>query len=369
MSNNPYLAWPLWHWFTMNSQNIDSLGADIDSIRGIVAPILVDGKRVSSVPAEKVSDIDAQDAVSGGEVLAKRKDDIVLYDFIEDKIVRLSTFDVPVYALIVGVKMTAIPPTAITIYKGGRTKLTPNGGDIVPIVGTYTNMQYIIQLISNTINGRPYDIRERLTDEEREKVKDNLSAPIYHSTSIKRILDSYESCNATPSSQVATVDTNRINNIRSRISNMLTGKKPAGRAINIESGQYINSTHDRTIMEFKVRLDPNSPPINVKFSFPQNLPLDKRQQYIEMLKKNFHAEQVHTPITEERKATELNPVHIQSSSISSIFGEPEKFSSYIAKVNALERTKTLDISSTLSSLPTRPISEEIEEEEENYEED
>lgn len=399
MSNNPYLAWPLWHYFTMNSQNIDALEtptvdrrspsgsedgsrgrserdvnapSDLTIARGIVVPVVIREGTSSLVTPVTTENTDTQMSVQGGRALATRSGDVVVYDFMNDKIVRLSSFTGPVYIYIANTyqRVTKKPPTgSMVVLKGGRSTNTPNGGDILPFVGEPQHMNLLIQLIAALATGDNFDLRAQLTDEENGRIDNLLHRSVYNTPSVSRILNSYKTCGTARNE-----DTNLINNIGKKIATIASGKGQPGRSINIERGAFSNSKHDKTIMEFRVKLRQDGQPINVKFSFPQNIPVSKRDYYIDLLKKNFFAEQVHTPSVEERRSTEFNPVRIESSAISSIFGEPDRFSAYVEKVNMLERNKTLDTSATLSSLPSRPLEEEEEyndeeEDEENYEED
>lgn len=371
MTTNPYLAWPLWHYFTMNSQNIDAIGSDLTSIRAITSPILL-SKTDNTTTVERIPSIvytgDISASLAGGESLVARSNDIVLYDFMNDKTLRLSNLDSDVYLMINNTfqkNISKIPPTAYVILKGGKTASTPGGGDFIPFIGTPSMMNLLIQLIASTDTqgDEAYDIMSKLPEGEADRISTLLNRPIYSTASISRILKSYKSCSTTKNKRV-----NLVSDIRKKIDLIASGKVQPGKSINIVAGQFANSKNDKTIMEFKVKQTPDAQPVNVKFSFPQNISSSDRENYIDLLRKNFFAEQVHTPSIDERRATEFNPIRIETNSISSIFGEPEKFSKYIEKVNALERNKTLDTSATLSSLPSRSYQEE-EEEDEDYEED
>lgn len=359
MSSNPFLQWPLWHYFTLHFQNLESLGADISLIRPILTPILLDDDKVSIV-----SGATDEDSMRGGETLVRRKNDIVVYDFIEDKIRRLSSFHDPVYVYTIkAYKDLATKPShnSLIMIKGGKSNANPKGGDLLPFIGRPNDMVIMPDLITAAITGQPYDLWSKFDNMKRAEIEALLSRSIYSTPSIKAILTSYKTCNVSK-----TEDTNLINNIAKRITMYINGKTSSGKAINLETGSFSNTKHDKLILEFKVRLVRESQPVNVKFSLPQDIPSTRKEFYIDLLKKNFFAEQIHTPAIEERRATEFNPVTIESSTISSIFGEPEKFSKYIAKVNAIEKVQSLNPTVTLSSLPAK---EEEEEEEETFEED
>lgn len=332
--SNPYLNWPLWHYFTLHFQNLGSLASIIDQFRAVNE-------------SGRAMDV---------HLIKDNAKDIVVYNFVEDRIDRLDKY--PDAFLITGpsnlsnmLRAKTLSARALTIVKARPE----DGGDMIPLIGSAIYMAHIIALISSTIKGVPYDFRAKLSNEDNAKVEMELSSAVYKAPGIARILASYKECGIKPQEEE-----NLANSIASRISLFIQGRvpNPTNQAINIETGKIPMKKNDKIIQEYRVQLD-NNPPLNIKFSFPSGITEAKMRSYIRMLEENFKAVRVHAPSEEERRATVLNPVRIEGRSISSIFGQPEEFSQYIAKMNKVERPEIIETSALLANIPAQEEQEEM----------
>lgn len=348
-SGNPYTSYPLWHYFSLQFQNISLMGDSLVEFRAI----------------------DGSFDVNDHDLVGPLSEYITVYDFMNDSILRLSTISkvsrVIMYtgaaALLKAVKNKTIAPDTVVVVKNAPTQ----SGDMIPFIGTASKMSIIIQLLVAASRNTPYNFRAQLSNEENAKIDRLLERPIYTSSGIARILGSYKECSVPKSD-----NSNLVNAITKRIAMFIEGKyKTETSSINIEKGTVSNAKNDKTILEFKVQLDRGAP-INIKFAFPLDIPNNKKDAYIEMLKTHFKAEQVHTPSDDERRSTQLRPVRIESNSISSIFGSTDEFSRYIETINQRERPESIDTTSVLSELGTYKGDDEddVDEDEDNtYEED
>jgi hypothetical protein len=350
-SGNPYTSYPLWHYFTLQFQNISLVGDRIGEFRSI----------------DKDSD------VNDNPIVSSLADLITVYDFMNDSVIRLSVarkrYPVMMYvgagAFVGKVKDGIIPADQVCILKNGANV----SGDVVPFIGKARELSLVIQLLTSVSKGTPFDMRSRLDPEDLSRIDELLKANIYNSVGISRIITSYKTC-AVPKSS----DTSNLAGVIARkIVQFMDGKYKAEiSAINIDKGTVAGSKGEKTIMEFRVQLETGSPMV-IKFAFPSDISPTKRDTLIQMLKTNFKAEQVHTPSDDERKSTIFKPVRIDSNSISAIFGAPREFSDYIASINRLERPEAIETSATLSSIGRddkyRDEGEEGEEEVEDIQDD
>src|SRR5579875_3663877 len=113
--SNPYLSWPLWHNFTLHFQNLSAIGDRIQEFRAI---------STTGKAAEQ-------------PLVSTMMRDIVVYDFINDRIARLSEY--PDVLLITGpatltdmIKSKQITNRAYVVIKA-KPEAT---GDMIPLIGS-----------------------------------------------------------------------------------------------------------------------------------------------------------------------------------------------------------------------------------------
>jgi len=348
--SSPYDRWPLWHNFTLHFQNLSGLGDRLSSFRAINKSSLISENTVAQELSER----------------------IVVYDFMNDNITRLSQFP-DAYLLLVTergniddmVKNGIITEDTYIVMKSPPPKTGGNGGDMSPLIG---KPKYITLAIDYILNNKDCsrDFRTLLPESERKNIDALLDRVVYKAPGIVKIFDSRKTCTTVvTTSPTAEKETNLIRSISNFVTNTIKGNNPNNVALNMLSGKASTNKNDVIIQEYSVKSG-NNPPVNVRFSFPSSTTESQMKDYIRILEKNFSAKRVHSPSQEQRKATSLKPVQIRGSSISSIFSEPEKFHEYIAMTNEANKESVIDMSSLPSSLPSlSQEEEEIEEEDDD----
>lgn len=358
MANNPFVEWPLWHYFTQHMQNA---GLITDRLRlmdiGSIPVTLNSLENPSeSLPAEaRALMTDTAIAIRGSRY----------YDFMNDSflpgtslnplttyVVKNSAFNkqtikmIPTNSYLIvkglGRKVAAEPSTSETNVSTGYIV----GGEIMPITGYPNDMTYIFealgpaQAFAKGINVPKYDIFSQLTKQQADHVKGLLSRPIYQNATIKNILDSYKRQTSIPS------DLERNFN---RIKNQLLKPIPEEKAINVTSGALVNAVAPcYNVVELQVTTGANENKV-VKFAYKTNLKEEERQAYEALLRNRFNARSVQAaePSIEQRRAVSLVPIRASYADYDNLFRTGDNFQTYIKRINEITQAQTVDTSQTL----------------------
>lgn len=357
MSSNLFNEWPLWYYFTNHKKNL---------------PYYTEEFRSKTVPDEGIR-------VSDDNYFNDIISNLDMYDFMQDRIVTGSEvpdlYLISISALSSG-KIT-VPGNANVIVKGVKEISGPNkgrGGEIIPLVGTPADIQNIIAAIRAYTTGKPITTLDDLR--RRVNLDEILEQPGYKNPLISIILRSYSNTsNSLVKLQEEVNDLKRqlasrpaASSIRDRdniilqINRRLNEALSSDRAINIQTGSRVTTLGNRyQIQEMMLTRIGESKPINVKIAIPNSLPMDIRQEYMNMIKEQFKAQSVESTVVSEKEREQIlyRPLTAVSIEQARLFDESESFINFMNKNKEISLYPVVDTSRIGGEAP---IQEEEEEE-------
>lgn len=365
MTTNPFTDWPLWFYFGHHVQNAPLIDNELRNLNPGPKPIpftaLIDRSNGGSPSGFDVNTLPSPDAAAK---LVNAINRSIYYDYVND----MSSFGANLdpnrlwIATPASFNLTtiqSIPSDALVIIKGIARE--GNGGDIMPIIASPTNMRYIFQALGpaqaiarGETGVTRFDVMSALSQPERERLlgvpdsKDSsrvigglLQRPLYQNPTIQLIRQSFKRQSSAPSD---------LERSATRIRGQLAKVIPEEKAINVASGSLVNATAScYNVMEVQVV----PPGLNeyriVKFAFKTSMKDDDRQAYETLLRERFKARPVQSAESsvEQRKAIFIQPIRASSNDYPNIFKPSDGFQVYIRSVNNAVNTQIVDVTQTL----------------------
>lgn len=328
----------MWHYFSLHMQNI---------------PYTTDAVRKYTVEAGKQGTLVKNDSVFSS-VVPK----LVLYDFMEDKIITgeealIQYGSDNVYVSLQSLAITAPSklPTGKVILKGTYNPQTGLGGEFIPLISDAKYSEMVAKIIYAELNPserenprikRFLDPLGSLDPQDRLRVKSMLGGPVYSNRVISLILSLNNRC-VPPTAKTVEF---KVDEIRKQIPILKPGK-----GINVVTGKQGSlACKDKSVIEMNVRVG-GEVYNNVRFILPTGtktgLSKEQRDQAIEMLKSEFQGQIVEsTAVSESRREIALTPIQIRPQDYARIYGPQESFSKYIEELNKLREAQEIPIDIT-----------------------
>lgn len=362
MSSNLFNEWPLWCYFTNHKKNL---------------PYYTEEFRSKIVPDKGIR---VRDDPYFNPILEK----LDMYDFMQDKIVTGS--EVPDLYLVSSTSLmggqTTVPSNTYVVVKGVKESSGPNkgrGGEIIPLVGTPSDLYNIIAAIQAYNKGKTITTLDDLR--RRVNIESLLEQPGYKNPLIRIILRSYSK---TSDSLLKLQE--EVNNLKQQLAsrpatspipdrvkviqliNSSLGKPISIKAINITTGSLVTTLGNRyQIQEMMLTRRGESKPINVKIAIPNNISMDMRQEYMNMIKEEFKAQNVESTVVSEQEREQIlyRPLTAISIEQARLFDESESFINFMNKNKEISLYPAIDTSQVGGEAPIQEEEEEFNELEED----
>lgn len=355
MEISPFTQWPFWHYFTLHMQNVNHITREFR----IAKPSYVILE--NELPVIK-------------DVMKK----CFVYDFMNDTIIAVSSMKLDLIMMMNIDRLTdprvinaSNTPGMMFIFKGIFNETKQIGGEILPLIGSYKDMGIMIQSLSTIMKYSSNDspsyklLYDMLGPQPKANVDALLKGPVYSNHIINVILGMRKPKDIVLSSQ-AVVTGKDTSKVETRIDKLIGQPIPEGKAINVKSGMLVmTTTKGYNISEYEVVSPSTGVKRTVKFAFPTNMSEADHSAYLYRLQTVFKAVPTSTSQSVEaaREATFLNPIILEQSSYTNIFGSDEGFVSYVKNVNEIGQVAIPDTNRIVEG-EVKEMEEEVAEEEE-----
>lgn len=312
------------------------------------------------------------------------------YDFMEDMIIKAPVNNV----LIVeaskllptkkgDVLAAQIPEGTLLVLKGTMNGETGIGGEFIPMIGTLVHMRIMFRVVNEILTsvsngnftGLP-DMRNNLSEDDRNRINNLLKRPIYANPIIQDIMKLYNykppiQIQQAPQAQTTTelFTPNAISRIRDKIA----AGKPG--PVRVETGFPVNATGAYNFIDMLVRSPTDEVERQMRFALPRNVSPQQREAWKRELGRLFGAREIpsgeqaegaRSMVTSQPIRSTIGlvqrPILMATEEHASILPNPEDFQAYLRQINENVHSYGVDNTQILHGEAPLEGEEEFEEE-------